>query len=147
LVFGGIEPTTQGLTVSRSDQLSQFRLVSEFSLQMCDLLSTSTCYSVHTCRCIGLQGTCLLHANPTTTNANTAAHAGLCRQCSHVFAIKPLETIQNLGNFSPFDDKQKMKVHHGDALAEMNIHRTTCGFNTPDCRAAPKWHRRSKFCI
>jgi len=82
-------------------------------------------------------------------------------QCTYTRACTPMQTVQQqlcdeiIANYSRFLETLfrstaniffwKTPWKRDDALAESNIQRRACWFNTPDCRAIPTPHFRSNF--
>jgi len=55
--------------------------------------------------------------------------------------------LESWKHLSVLRQTKNIELTHDDALAEPNILRRACWFNTPDCRAAPAHHHRLTSCI
>jgi len=115
--------------------------------QICIVVSTDVvAYTPAHALVAGAQDTCSVHPRPTTTNTHTPAHARQYRRSSNDFAMKTLVNYLRLPETSfrsTVNKSIELNYDHNDSLAEPNIQRRACWFNTLDCRAAPVPHLRS----
>ena len=125
--------------------------------RMCTTCGVYVCKYLHWCQkhlygtCINAQDTCLVHATLTRKDAHTSMQAHPCdgAATSLHYSMIIVNYLKSWNFFPSFGKQETLtELNHDDALAEPNVQRRACWFNTQtDCAASAPHPLFSLVCL